>query len=104
MTALVSYSTGTVSVAAGGTIVTGVGAIWSGTNARPGDILQIGNFQSVISDVTDVTHLVIPPWGGGAQAGKSRRSDLPARRRCRPSTSSSPRSTRPDSLSSSMSA
>ncbi|MET4170954.1 hypothetical protein ABIB99_002036 [Bradyrhizobium sp. LA6.1] len=69
MTALVSYSTGTVSVAAGGTIVTGVGTIWSGTNARPGDVLQIGNFQSVISDVTDATHLVIPLWGGGAQAG-----------------------------------
>ncbi|UEM08245.1 hypothetical protein J4G43_025830 [Bradyrhizobium barranii subsp. barranii] len=69
MTALVSYSTGTVSVAAGGTIVTGVGSIWSDENARPGDILQIGNFQSVISDKTDTTHLVIPPWGGGAQAG-----------------------------------
>lgn len=69
MTALVSYSTGTVSVAAGGTIVTGVGPIWSDENARPGDILQIGNFQSVISDKTDTTHLVIPPWGGGAQAG-----------------------------------
>ncbi|UEM08599.1 hypothetical protein J4G43_027975 [Bradyrhizobium barranii subsp. barranii] len=69
MTALVSYSTGTVSVAAGGTIVTGVGTIWSGTNARPGDVLQIGNFQSVISDVTDLTHLVVLPWGGGAQAG-----------------------------------
>ncbi|MET4721905.1 hypothetical protein ABIF63_006011 [Bradyrhizobium japonicum] len=69
MTALVSYSTGTVSVAAGGTIVTGVGTIWSGTNARPGDLLQIGNFQSVISDVTDLQHIVIPPWGGGAQAG-----------------------------------
>ncbi|MHC2666588.1 hypothetical protein ACMA5K_24115 [Bradyrhizobium diazoefficiens] len=68
MTELSSYSTGTVSVAAGGTIVTGVGTIWSGTNARPGDILQIGNFQSVISDVTDVNHLVVPPWGGGAQA------------------------------------
>ncbi|UGX98222.1 hypothetical protein G6321_00025095 [Bradyrhizobium barranii subsp. barranii] len=69
MTALVSYSTGTVSVAAGGTTVTGVGSIWSDENARPGDILQIGNFQSVISDKTDPTHLVIPPWGGGAQAG-----------------------------------
>lgn len=69
MTALVSYSTGTVSVAAGGTTVTGVGTIWSGTNARPGDVLQIGNFQTVISDVTDTTHLVIPPWGGGAQSG-----------------------------------
>ncbi|WP_314960952.1 hypothetical protein [Bradyrhizobium cosmicum] len=69
MTALASYSTGTVSVSAGGTTVTGVGTIWSGTNVRPGDILQVGNFQTVISDVTDTTHLVIPPWGGGAQAG-----------------------------------
>lgn len=69
MTALVSYSTGTVSVASGGTTVTGVGAIWSGTNVKPGDLLQIGNFQTVISDVTDTLHLVIPPWGGGAQSG-----------------------------------
>lgn len=69
MTALASYSTGTVTVAAGGTTVTGTGTIWSGTNVKPGDILQIGNFQSVISDVTDTATLVIPPWGGGAQAG-----------------------------------
>lgn len=68
LTALVSYSTGTATVAANGTTVTGTG-IWSGVNARPGDIFQIGNFQSVISDVTDATHLVIPPWGGGAQTG-----------------------------------
>lgn len=68
MTALVSYSTGTVSVASGGTTVSGVGTIWSGTNVRPGDVLQIGNFQTVISDVTDTTHLVIPPWGGGVQS------------------------------------
>lgn len=68
MTALVSYSTGTVSVAVDGTTVTGVGTIWSGTNARPGDILQIGDFQSIISDVTDTAHLEIPPWGGGAQS------------------------------------
>lgn len=67
MTALASYSTGTVSVAAGGTTVTGAGTIWSGVNARPGDILQIGNFQSVISDVVDTGTLTIPPWGGGAQ-------------------------------------
>jgi hypothetical protein len=71
MTALVSYSTGTISIAAGGTTATGVGTIWSGTNVRPGDILQIGNFQTVISDVTDTTHLVVPPWGGGAQSGVS---------------------------------
>ncbi|GMO40871.1 carbohydrate-binding protein [Bradyrhizobium sp. TM233] len=69
MTALNSYSTGTASVSAGGTTVTGSGTIWSGGNVKPGDILQIGNFQSIISDVTDATHLVIPPWGGGNQSG-----------------------------------
>jgi len=69
MTALVSYSTGTVTISAGGTTVTGSGTIWNDGSAKPGDILQIGNFQSVISDVTDATHLVIPPWGGGAQTG-----------------------------------
>ncbi|WP_338700779.1 pyocin knob domain-containing protein [Bradyrhizobium sp. 26S5] len=69
MTALASYSSGAISVAANGTTVTGVGTIWSGTNVRPGDVLQIGNFQTIIADVTDPTHLVIPPWGGGAQAG-----------------------------------
>lgn len=67
MTALASYSTGTVSVAAGGTSVTGADTIWSGVNARPGDILQIGNYQTIISDVVDTGTLTIPPWGGGAQ-------------------------------------
>ncbi|MET4258469.1 hypothetical protein ABIC09_003414 [Bradyrhizobium sp. S3.12.5] len=67
--ALTSYSTGMVTVAANGTTVTGSGTIWSGVNARPGDILQIGDFQTIITDVTDEAHLVIPPWGGGAQAG-----------------------------------
>ena len=70
MAAIVTYSTGTATVAAGGTTVTGIGTIWSGVNARPGDILQIGNFQTIISDVTDITHLVIPPWGGGAQTSQ----------------------------------
>ncbi|WP_454647790.1 glycine-rich domain-containing protein [Bradyrhizobium liaoningense] len=65
--ALVSYSTGTVTVSAGGTTVTGAGTIWSGANVRPGDILQIGNFQTIISDVVDTDTLTIPPWGGGAQ-------------------------------------
>lgn len=69
MTALASYSTGTATVSAGGTTVTGTGTIWSGVNVRPGDIFQIGNFQSVISDVVDTDELTIPPWGGGAQTG-----------------------------------
>lgn len=69
MSALNSYSTGTVTIADGGTTVTATGTIWSDGSAKPGDILQIGNYQSVITDVTDATHLVIPPWGGGAQTG-----------------------------------
>lgn len=69
MAALNSYSTGTISVAAGGTTVTGVGTIWSGVNARPGDILQIGNLITVIIDVPTTNTLTIPPWGGAAQAG-----------------------------------
>lgn len=71
MTALPYYSTGTVSITGGGTVVTGSITVWSGVNARPGDILQVGNFQTVISDVTDTTHLAIPPWGGGSVSGAS---------------------------------
>lgn len=71
MTALASYSTGTVTITSGGTTVTGSTTVWSGVNVRPGDILQVGNYQTVVSDVTDTTHLVIPPWGGGAVSGAS---------------------------------
>ena len=67
--ALPVYSTGTVLVAAGGTIVTGVGALWSGTNVKQGDFISINNLQTVlVLEVTDTTHLVIPPWTGAAQA------------------------------------
>src|SRR5258708_29493932 len=59
-----SYSTGTVSVSANGTVVTGASTICAGVNARPGDLLQIGTELAFISDVTDTTHLVVPPFGG----------------------------------------
>src|ERR1700730_10453330 len=62
MTAFPSYSTGTVAVTAGGTIVTGVGTIWSGINVRPGDEILIAGNAVIVSDVTDPTHLVIDPW------------------------------------------
>jgi hypothetical protein len=69
---LASYSTGTVSVADGGTSVTGAGGTnWSAVNVNAGDVLQIGEFQTIISDVTDATTLTIPPWGGGVQSGAS---------------------------------
>ncbi|MDI3564942.1 hypothetical protein [Bradyrhizobium sp. Arg816] len=69
MTALVSYSTGTISVAADGTTVTGTGTIWSGTNVKPGDRLDSGHFSALIVDVVDPTHLTITPWPGSTISG-----------------------------------
>jgi hypothetical protein len=72
MTALPVYSTGTVSVAAGGTVVTGVGVLWSDVNAKEGDFIQIGTSTAVlVTGVTDATHLTIAPWAGAAQSGVS---------------------------------
>jgi hypothetical protein len=62
MTAFPSYSTGTVSVGAGATVIVGVGTIWSGVNARPGDDITIAGHTVKVVDVTDVTHLVIRAW------------------------------------------
>src|SRR5216683_5375811 len=62
MTAFPSYSTGTVAVANGATAIVGVGSIWSGVNARPGDDIVIAGQTVVVQDVTDTTHLVIDPW------------------------------------------
>lgn len=74
MTALPSYFTGTVSVASNGTTVTlvvgGTGASWSGQNALPGDLLQIGDFQTIVADFPTTTSATIPPWGGGAQTSQ----------------------------------
>ncbi|MBR0962261.1 hypothetical protein [Bradyrhizobium japonicum] len=69
MTALVPYETGTVSVAADGTAVTGVGTIWSGTNVRPGDRFDSGHFSALIVEVVDETHLTITPWPGSTLSG-----------------------------------
>jgi len=68
--ALPVYFTGTVSVAAGGTVVTGAGVMWSGINAKQGDFISINNLAEVlITEVTDATHLKIAPWPGAAQTG-----------------------------------
>ena len=68
--ALPIYSTGSVSVAAGGTVVTGTGGLWSGINVKQGDFININNVATVlITEVTDATHLKIPPWPGAAQSG-----------------------------------
>jgi hypothetical protein len=62
MTAYPTYTTGTVAVANGDTVVFGTGTAWSGVNARPGDDITIAGHTVVVSDVTDATHLVIYPW------------------------------------------
>ena len=62
MTAFPSYSTGTVSVANNGTVVTGVGSSWVGANAIPGDDIVIDGHTVKVMDVTDSLHLVILPW------------------------------------------
>ncbi|MBW7968108.1 hypothetical protein [Bradyrhizobium sp. BR 10289] len=72
MTALNSYTTGTVSVAADGTAVTGTGTAWSSTaNARPGDRFQSGHNSALIVDVIDDTHLTITPWPGATLSGSA---------------------------------
>jgi hypothetical protein len=62
MTAFPNYTTGTVAVTNGGTVINGTGTIWSGVNARPGDDIVIGGNTVIVQDVTDTTHLVIDPW------------------------------------------
>jgi hypothetical protein len=63
------YSTGTVSVAAGGTTVTGAGVMWTGVNVKQGDFISINGLAEVlITEVTDAANLKIPPWLGAAQS------------------------------------
>jgi hypothetical protein len=63
------YSTGTVSVAAGGTDVTGAGVMWSGINVKQGDFISIAGSEAVlITEVTDAANLKIVPWQGAAQS------------------------------------
>ncbi|UFZ05448.1 hypothetical protein LQG66_03790 [Bradyrhizobium ontarionense] len=62
---LSNYGTGTISIAANGTAAIGTTTLWF-TNVLPGDVLQVGQYQSVIIDVVDDTHVAIPQWGGGA--------------------------------------
>src|SRR5258706_5300734 len=82
--ALQSYSTGTVSVTAGGTVITGIGTIWSGVNAKAGDRIYIGAIADPveIKDITDTTHLTLwAPWAGATQTGVTYTivQDYPAR-------------------------
>jgi hypothetical protein len=63
------YATGTVSIGAGATSVVGSSTIWTGVNARPGDLLLVADRLVLVTDVVDANHLTIPAWPGSAQAG-----------------------------------
>lgn len=70
MTALTSYFTGTISVTADGTTVTGTSTLWlTAGNVKPGDFLQSGHFGVFITDIADDTHLTITPWPGSTLSG-----------------------------------
>jgi hypothetical protein len=63
MTAFPSYSTGTVSVNNGDTVIVGdANVIWSETNARAGDDIVIAGHTVIVQDVIDTTHLAIDAW------------------------------------------
>jgi len=69
--ALPTYSTGTASVAAGGTVITGAGGSWTGINAKQGDFISIGGSDAVlITEVTDSTHLKCTPWPDAAKTSQ----------------------------------
>jgi hypothetical protein len=73
LTALNSYSTGTVSISDGDTAIVGAGTIWSGVNARGGDVIIVDGMAPVeIKDVTDTAHLALwAPWSGGNKSAVS---------------------------------
>lgn len=65
------YNTGTVSVAAGATAVTGAGTDWAGT-IRAGDILWIAGVSCRIAAVTAAGALTLAyPWPGPAASAKA---------------------------------
>ncbi|WP_375414617.1 hypothetical protein [uncultured Bradyrhizobium sp.] len=64
------YTTGTVTVAANGTVVTGSSVVWSDLNAREGDWLRnpATGYVTVITGRLDANHLTVPAWKGTAIA------------------------------------
>lgn len=64
-----AYRTGTVSVVAGGTTVSGVGTIWTGGNVREGENIYIGAVSALIVEVVSAGVLTITPWPGSTQSG-----------------------------------
>lgn len=75
MAILADYTAGTVSVAANGTAVTGVGTAWLTAEFREGDLFIANGWFSVIQSVNSNTSLTLYPTGlrGAALSGASYR-------------------------------
>ncbi len=66
----VSYSTGTASVAANGTVVTGIGTNWLLSQIREGDYFWAAGLEVRILSVDSATKLTLAyPWPGAARSG-----------------------------------
>jgi len=64
-----TYSTGTVSVGANSTTLTGVGTAWATAGIRPGDILFLAGQSVIIAAVVSNTSITLKRgWPGAAQA------------------------------------
>lgn len=68
------YVSGTVSVAAGGTVVTGSGTAWTAANVRAGDLFMKNGLAVPIASVASNTSLTLAEaWPGSALAGATYR-------------------------------
>lgn len=65
-----TYATGTVTVSANGTVVTGAGTQWIAGGIRPGDRFAIKGLSVSIASVNSATSITLAePWAGGALSG-----------------------------------
>ncbi|NTS30659.1 hypothetical protein HQ945_05275 [Phyllobacterium sp. BT25] len=64
------YTAGTVSIAANGTVLTGVGTIWAAAGIKPGATFKTKNLDAIIASVDSNTQITLTePWTGGALSG-----------------------------------
>ncbi|MBZ9653561.1 hypothetical protein [Phyllobacterium lublinensis] len=66
------YTAGTVSVSAGGTVVTGVGSFWVAADIQPGDTFKVKNLDAIILSVDSNNQITLKEaWTGGALAASA---------------------------------
>ena len=67
---MTTYRTGTVSIGANATSLTGTGTAWSSSGVRPGDMLLLaGNIVPIASVNSNTGITLARPWPGAAQSG-----------------------------------